>query len=322
MDRVTFVEILDRRGRVMQRVRLDALPATVGRGYGNAVILDDRFVSPEHARIAIGPDGRLVVEDLGSTNGLFTADGTERVASIPLAPDVVFRVGHTQLRVAALDQPVAAALPDPWADPATRPRAVPRWLPAAIVAALGLSMTTSYLGGYDETSIAALLADALSLGVVLVTWSAAWAILTRITAQRFAFAQHLTVATGVLLGVELITLASGVGDLLESGTTLYSIAESALYAAALAALLFGHLTVAAPLAVGRRLAWSLGIAVVLVGLDEFTDVAGGGHFERSPSFVGAVRPLAGSAGTSLDAFISAAAELQRSVDARAEDAEP
>ncbi len=319
---MTFVEILDRRGRVMQRVRLDVLPATVGRGYGNAVILDDRYVSPEHARIAIGPDGRLVVDDLGSTNGLFTAGGTERVASIPLTPDVVFRVGHTLLRVATLEQPVAAALPDPWADPATRPRAVPRWLPAAIVAALGLSMTTSYLGGYDDTSIAALLADALSLGVILVTWSAAWAILTRITAQRFAFAQHLTVATAVLFGVELVTLAAGVGDLLESGTTLYSIAESVLYAAALAALLFGHLTVTATLAAGRRLAWSLGLAVVLVGLDEFTDVAGGTRFERSPSFAGAVRPLAGSAGTPLDAFISAAAELQRSVDERADKAKP
>ena len=318
MDRVTFVEILDRRGRVIERVRLDALPATVGRGYGNAVILDDRYVSPEHARIVPGPNGGVVVEDLGSTNGLFVAGSAERVAAIPLTANVVFRVGHTHLRVATLDQPVAAALPDPWTEPAVPLRRAPRWLPAAIVAALGLSMLTSYLGSYGETGIAALLADALSLGVMLAAWVGLWAILTRITTQRFAYQQHLMVATAVLLGVELVTLAIAVGDLLETGTAVYAFAEAALYALALAALLFGHLSVAAPMPLGRRLAWSLGIAVVLVGLDEFTDLAAGAPFERSPSFVGAVRPLAGSAGTSLDAFMSAAAELQRSVDARAD----
>ena len=318
MDRVTFVEILDRRGRVIERVRLDALPATVGRGYGNAVILDDRYVSPEHARIVAGPDGGLVVEDLGSTNGLFAAGAPERVAAIALTPDLVFRVGHTHLRVATFDQPVAAALPDPWADPAARLRGAPRWLPVAIVTALGLSMLTSYLGSYGETGIAALLADALYLGVMLATWVGGWAILTRITTQRFAYRQHLLVATAVLLGVEVLTVVAAVGDLIESGTTAYQVAEAVLYALALAALLFGHLSVAAPIALGRRVAWSLGIAVTLVGLDEFTDLAAGTPFERSPAFVGAVRPLAGSAGTSLDAFMSAVAELQHSVDARAD----
>jgi hypothetical protein len=232
---------------------------------------------------------------------------------------MVFRAGHTLIRVATGDQPVAPAPLDPLADPSPRSRVVSRWLPAAIFAALGLSMVTSYLGTYGEMGIAALLADALSLGVVLVSWAAGWAVLTRITAQRFAFTRHLAVATAVLLGVEVLGLAASVGDLIEDGTTLYWVAESALYVLALAALLFGHLSVAAPLPARRRLAWSLGVAVALVGLDEFTDLAAGGQFERSPAFVGAVRPLAGSRGTSLDAFITAAAELKRSVDARADE---
>jgi hypothetical protein len=319
---VIFVEVLDRRGRVMHRVRLDTLPATVGRGYGNAVILDDRYVSPEHARIAAGPDGGLVVEDLGSTNGLFSETGTDRVATLALTPGMVFRAGHSLLRVATGDQPVAPALPDPLAGLPTRPQRQSPWLPAAIMAALGLSMVESYLGSYGETSIAALVADALSLGLVLAAWSGAWALLTRITAQRFAFARHLALATAVLLGAEVVSLVANVGDLIEAGTAQYWVAESALYVGALAALLFGHLGVATPLAVRRRLAWSLGVAVALVGLDEFTDLAAGGHFERAPSFAGAVRPLAGSRGTPLDTFIAAAAELQRSVDAHADASDP
>jgi len=100
VDPVTFVEVLDRRGRVAHRVRLDALPATLGRSYRNAVILDDRYVSPEHARIEVAGDGTLFVEDLASANGLFTEPGGERVLRITLAPGSLFRLGHTQLRVA------------------------------------------------------------------------------------------------------------------------------------------------------------------------------------------------------------------------------
>ena len=321
MDPVIFVEVLGSRGRVAQRVRLDALPATVGRGYGNAVILDDRYVSPEHARIALAPDGGLVVEDLGSTNGVFAETGTERVASLRLAPGAIFRVGHTFLRVATADQAVIPAQPDPLAGAWASQRGAGRRLGTAIVAALGLSMVSSYLGSYGETSAAALLVDALSLGAGLLAWAGAWALVTRVTAQRFAFGQHLAVATTVLLAAEALSMVASVGDLIETGTPFYRAAVTVLFVLALAALLFGHLGVAAPLPARRRLAWSLGLAGAIVGLDEFTDFAAGGRFERAPSFVGAVRPLAGARGTSLDAFIAAAAELQRKVDAQADERE-
>jgi hypothetical protein len=50
MEPLTFVEILDKRGHVMQRLRVERLPATIGRAYTNDVILDDPFVSAEAAK--------------------------------------------------------------------------------------------------------------------------------------------------------------------------------------------------------------------------------------------------------------------------------
>lgn len=313
-----FVEVLDRRGRVAHRIRLDALPATVGRSYGNAVILDDRFVSPEHARLSLAEDGSLVVEDLGSTNGLFAEPRGERLPRLALAPGGVFRVGHTLLRVARADQPVAPAAPDVGALASGRTRAAPRLIVLALAAALALSMMTSYLGGYGEANAAAYLADALSLGAALFAWSGLWALVTRITSQRFRFREHLAVATTVLFGVELAYLVAGVGDLIESGTAWYGAVEVAVFVVTLAALLYGHLRVATPLGTRRRLAWSLGVAVAFVGLDKFSDLAGRGDLDRAPAFVGAVRPLGGAAGTPLDVFLDAAVELQRSVDAQAD----
>lgn len=318
MDRVTFVEVLDRRGRVVQRVRLAALPATVGRGYGNAVILDDRYASPEHARLDVDADGSLVLLDLASTNGTFAEPGGERITRTPLAPGAVFRVGHTLLRVATADQPVPPATVDRAALRRGRALGTPARLAVASAAALGLSMYASYLDGFGDPGFAAYLADALFLGAALLGWSGLWALATRLTSPRFRFPEHLAVATLVLLAVELFILVVTLADLIEAGTGGYAVAEVGGFTLALAAVLYGHLAIATPLMRLRRAVWAVAVAAAFVGLDTLSDVAVRGEPGRAPAFVGAVRPLAGPVGTPLDTFLARAAQLQGRVDAQAD----
>ena len=71
---------------------------TIGRLPHNDIVLTEKVVSSEHARLAI-EEGRLFVEDLGSTNGTFV-DGRQ-VAEAPLSPGSRLRVGHTTFRVEA-----------------------------------------------------------------------------------------------------------------------------------------------------------------------------------------------------------------------------
>ncbi|MGH7644337.1 MAG: FHA domain-containing protein, partial [Gemmatimonadales bacterium] len=113
MGPVIFVEVLDRRGHVAARARLEALPAIVGRGYDCAVILDDRYISPEHVRIARDDTGALWAEDLGSTNGVYDAVSGERLSRVALRPGLELRIGRTVVRFGFADQAVPPALPDP-----------------------------------------------------------------------------------------------------------------------------------------------------------------------------------------------------------------
>jgi len=46
-------------------------PVTVGRGRDNDIIIDDRSVSKFHSTIALTQDGKLIVADVGSSNGTF-----------------------------------------------------------------------------------------------------------------------------------------------------------------------------------------------------------------------------------------------------------
>lgn len=316
-----FVEVLDRRGHVAERVRLDALPATIGRSYRNAVILDDRYVSPEHVRVALADDGTLEAVDLGSANGLYEDARGARVARVTVAPGTRLRVGHTVLRFATADQAVAAALRDPFAGGAGWLAYSRRGAALLVAAALLLSMLTSYFTSYDETSVAARLAEALMMGVGLAAWAGVWALVTRITAHRFEFGRHLAIAAGVLLAAELVNVALRLLQVIEPGTSAAEAAQTLLITAALTAVLYQHLALTSTLPGRRRVGWAVGVAVALVGVVQFSDWAQHDAFVGSPQFDGAVQPLGARAarGITLEAFMADAAELQQAVDALAQE---
>lgn len=84
-------------GTAAVRLALDNLPATVGRGLDNAVVLEDRRVSRHHAQIRAVEGGHAVV-DLGSTNGTFV--NGERIMEQRLRPGDVISFGGYELRFA------------------------------------------------------------------------------------------------------------------------------------------------------------------------------------------------------------------------------
>ena len=73
---------------------------TVGRGDENDLVIDDRGVSRQHCRFVLH-HGRVVLEDLDSTNGTFV--GGERIRSRTLDEGVLVNLGHqVKLRFAFL----------------------------------------------------------------------------------------------------------------------------------------------------------------------------------------------------------------------------
>ncbi len=72
-------------------------PITIGRAPDSTVVLDDDFVSTNHARLT--PQGtHWVVEDLGSTNGTWIGD-TKVSGPTLLKPKAVLRIGRTSLEL-------------------------------------------------------------------------------------------------------------------------------------------------------------------------------------------------------------------------------
>lgn len=70
----------------------------IGRSTGCALILDDDFVSGDHASLARTPKGEWVLTDLGSTNGTFVNE-VRVVTPTVVTPADSLRIGRTQMRL-------------------------------------------------------------------------------------------------------------------------------------------------------------------------------------------------------------------------------
>ena len=234
-----FVELLARNGDVLQRQCVDTLPIRIGRGYDNDVILDDDYAAAAHAVVELDADGRLLLRDLGTRNGIVV--GGRRQQHAILSGDTVARIGHTALRVRAADFPVAQELVD---------RTFHRWegvppgaaglLLAGLVALLG-----RWLGDTEYFQWARY-AEALACGLAAaLLWGGAWAFANRLFGRHARLGRHLFVFGCGALAVAAYALL---------GSTLaYAFSAEAFthYASPVAALLLAgvvyfHLTTIRP----------------------------------------------------------------------------
>jgi len=267
MDPVTFVEVLDHRGRVRSRHRLTTLPIRIGRSYRNDVIIDDPWVSAEHVEIHREPDGSLVAVDRGSDNGTYRGKSKDRITQTRLAAGDRLRIGRTGLRIctAATEVPPTVAENPTWArlGPALERPAVAAALVVGVVTVLTTAdaiTTTDYPIGSGA------LALALALMMSLAAFGGAWALGARLRGRRPRFLQHvawlaiivLTLWIGVMFFTYLTVIAPRV--------RLWAMLEGVLTVGLAMVWLVGHLTLASNLTLRLRLVIAASTVIGLLTL--------------------------------------------------------
>lgn len=318
---LALVERLGRHGEVLERWRLP-VPAggsvCIGRDlHADVLLLDDPHVALLHAHLQRDADGALQIADAGSLNGVIDDASGRRAALWPIAAQRVFRIGGSRLRIhdgRALQEP-ERALPQPVARAGLRAFG---WL----LLAMGSSLLADWLEQVGEVRSSALLTALLAGTLLLLAWSFAWSLVTRLFGGELRFLRHLRV---IAIGSLLASLLMAAVQYLGYGLLLEPLARYAYvgYWLLFAAICYAHLRVLGDGHRRLKAAVMLGMALVAIGLQSLALWQPRGGEDRSLRYVRSVvvpafrlRPL-----QDVDTFFTRAAALQADLDAaRADDA--
>lgn len=309
-----YIEILDPKGRVSVRHTIVAFPITIGRAYTNQIILDDPYVCPEHVSITQSEMGRLVIDDLGSVNGLRAADDGKATKSLPLHSGGKFRIGHTTLRYCTAVTPVAATQVDRL-DLFSR-LASPYFALAAgalVLAALALDF---FLTTVERVTLLRVVTEPLVTISMMAVWAGIWSFVSRIVFGRLYYAQHFLIACAAMLVSLFINETS---EWLEYfAPTSHAVWLAAVFgsAAILAASVFGHLGYASAMRWSSRLWAGLLVSMAVVGISAITEYASRDKFSTAMEFSGIIKPLDARfvPARSLDQFMSRTQSMKKELD--------
>jgi hypothetical protein len=315
-----YLEVLDQKGKVSARFAIGALPVTIGRAYTNQVILDDPFVCPEHVTIGQSEAGQLIVDDLGSVNGLRAGENAKPVQSLPLHSGDKFRIGHTTLRYCAVDTAVAAAQVDRL-DLFSR-FAAPYFALSGgllVMAALALNF---FLGSFERVTLLRILSEPLVTLSMMGVWAGVWSFVSRIVFGRLYFTQHfLIVCVAMLASLLLNESAEWTEFFLPSSQALWA-ASVIGSAAILAAAVFGHLRFASSMRWPSRLGAGLLASLVVIGLGVVTEYASREKFSTVMDYSGMVKPIDTRLlpASALDGFMRRTQSMKKELDQLAQKA--
>ena len=279
MGPMILIEVMGRGRSTIERIRVPAATATIGRAYDNDVILDDPFVDGHAARVSLTHDGALMVEDLGALNGVQGPAGPV-VGPTRIEPGGQLRVGRTRLRLVTPETRVQPATPDMrdrLLGIVTSGRGIVTGLVATILvwwaytySTSAVTMTPQSIGG-----------QMVGILIILALWAGVWAVASRLTTGHGRFTAHLGVVSWVVsIGLPVGFATELLPFLWPGGATRAIVAlVSTLFGLALLHL---HLGVSFRMNVRRRAAiavaviagfWIAGAALVAVDDDPATQVA-------------------------------------------------
>lgn len=318
---LALVERLGRHGEVLERWRLPVptgASVSIGRDlHADVLLLDDPHVALHHAQLQRDADGTLQIADAGSLNGVIDDPSGRRAASWPIAAQRVLRIGGSRLRIhdgRALQEP-ERPLPQPVARAGLRAFG---WL----LLAMGSSLLADWLEQVGEVRSSALLTALLAGTLLLLAWSFAWSLVTRLFGGELRFLRHLRV---IAIGSLLASLLMAAVQYLSYGLLVEPLLRYAYvgYWLLFAAICYSHLRVLGDGHRRLKATVMLGMAVVAIGLQSLALWQPRGGEDRSLRYVRSVvvpafrlRPLQDA-----DTFFTRAAALQAELDAaRAEDA--
>ncbi len=277
-----YLEVLNRAGRVTERLAVTDRDICIGRAYDNDLILDDPYACAHHARLRWG-DGALQVLDLQSVNGVAVGD-RRRAPAQSLECNERLRIGRTLLRFRRTDFQVVPAQLDHQTINPFQVLNKPLYQAVAFLLAVAAVLLETYLDSVIKIEPLKYVPSVVAMLAMVMIWSMLWSFASRLVLQQWRFWTHSAVALcGYLLlqsaeaGWGYFAFAFGI----DNSTLLFFYLLSLLL---LGLLIFSHLHFVSILPWPKLARTAAGVATVVVGLALAINLANEEDFTRWPQY--------------------------------------
>jgi hypothetical protein len=324
MGKIVFVELLDRRGHIRGRTKVDSFPITIGRGYANAIIIDDRLVNREHLRLSLDMEDGIIVEDLNTLNGTFLSKPWKRIERhrVPTGGEAVIRIGQTVLRLRGDDYAVGPAV-------SSRKLYGPfgRYIENSAIALLlfitGFGINVLFLAQeiFKKVIWSDLISQSLILLIVFFVWTGFWSFLNRLIAHSFRFITHLAISGIASIVFLVLLVATGYFEFIFSAPAGAEIARFSGVVVILSLLLYSHLSIMSELSGRKRIVSSALIGAGLVGIVILITDINRKEFSNNLRFSSIMKPIGRQwvRTKSSDEFFGDLSKLRTKIDTMAQE---
>lgn len=318
-----YIEMLDSKGNVVERTRIDSFPIHIGRAYSNEVVIDDAYVCPAHVIIELNDRGSLIARDLNSVNGLRLGSGKKkRVGILELNSGSQFQIGHTILRYRCFDHPLAPTLLDRENDASFF--GSPHVTAFAGLLVFALLCLEGFLGSVERVTVAGIVSEPLVTFATLFLWAGLWTLAGRVILSRFHFFEHVTIAS---LAIVAFFAVNAIAEWLEFlFPFIPALWLAGVFGAGviLAALVFGHLRFASMMRRRSRMWAAFSVSAALIGISFISDYANRSKFSNVMEFTGIVKPIdaAWVPTISVEQFIDSSQKLKKDLETLAQKSKP
>jgi len=206
------IEVVDRHAHVTQRYFFCHREVTFGRAYDNDVILDDLHVDACHAKLILGEQGDLRLQDNRSLNGIRLRRGSRaNNTHFDLRFGEEFCLGDTWIRVVDPKRQVPQAKSLQGDTPLLK-SLHSLWFSVAVsVLAIAWLMYQEYLKTVEEIEVDALVTQLFGLASVLILSALGLSFLGRVLRRQSLFSFNLSLVSGslvlIILGEYLLKIA-------------------------------------------------------------------------------------------------------------------
>lgn len=286
-----ILEIISPSGKTRDLRVFDGTAVRIGRGYGNDLILQDSYVSAQHAVVSCIAEGKIEIVDVDSENGIQLLPSGEKIIKVALLESgATVMVGHTKIRVLLPEHPIVPTQTLNKQDNSNSSISrLSHWYAlVGFITIYFFHIATHY--PYVPLLVSQIIFWEFILILGMCLWAGTWAILGRLIRQQSRFIVHFTwICFFMIAMVPIINVCSYLGFIFAEpaveGLTLIVFVGSACVV-----LIYQQLTLATALGRREKIISAIAVPAILLTISFVGGFAFRNEFSPEPKYYTRVKP--------------------------------